>query len=161
LSTQNPTESGRYFFSVVGVANDPPPVDPRATTADTNISSGVAQPPELIAPLDGDLNVPRRPTLSWTEPFVGTPPQQTPTNLSVEEMSANAPSTDPSVAQTGIGIAAFGAARYHVQLASDSNFANLLVDTDTPDNRLTVPVDLEIATRYYWRVNAANACGTS
>jgi subtilisin family serine protease len=169
LSTQNPTVSGRHFFSVVGVANDPPPVDPRTIMTYTDISSGVTHPPEQIAPLDGDINVPLRPTLSWTEPFVdsllvGALQQQrtaAPTNLSAEEMSAYAPSTAPSLAQNGIGIAAFGAARYHVQLASDPDFVNLLLDTDTPDIRLTVPVDLEIATRYYWRVSAANACGES
>ncbi len=164
LSTTRPAIGGRRFFKVVGAAVGPPPEEPRATTVDTFISANIPEAPEQIAPLDGQFNVPRRPTLSWTPPVV---PDLTPT--------ARTPGFDPSVPQMGNlpdGIApepdggqpnieVSSAARYRVQVAGDTGFGSPLVDTATPETFLTLSVSLDPASTFFWHVNGTNACGTS
>jgi M6 family metalloprotease-like protein len=56
-----------------------------------------------------------------------------------------------------------GAAKYHVQVATNSWFGTRVVDEDvTADSQYAVPAGkLAPNTTYYWRVNAANAAGTS
>ena len=170
LATAQPSDSGRRFFSVIGTAVEGPPNDPRATTADTTIDNNPPGSPEEIAPLNGQVNVPRRPTLSWTEPFVPATPQTASTtnffDLTLEQQVANAPpGGDPdgnlSAPASDPGITGFGAPRYHIQVSRDSGFGNPLVDTDTPDTVFTLPADLAAATQYFWHVNATNACGSS
>ena len=72
-------------------------------------------------------------------------------------------STSPSGLAPQIAIAprAFGAASYRVEVARDAAFTSLVVDTQVSGTSFTLPVDLDIATPYFWRVRATNACGTS
>ncbi len=53
------------------------------------------------------------------------------------------------------------AVSYMIQLSQDSIFSGTVLDSITPRDSLTVPPNrLLNNTRYYWRVNAANAGGT-
>jgi len=54
-----------------------------------------------------------------------------------------------------------GAASYRLQLASDSLFANLVVNDSTLTSASRQVGPLLNNTKYYWRVNAKNAAGTS
>ena len=50
--------------------------------------------------------------------------------------------------------------RYHLQLATDNNFATMVIDT-TNLNDTTLLITLEQETVYYWRVQAVNPAGES
>jgi len=57
--------------------------------------------------------------------------------------------------------ASTGATSYHVQLATDTGFTNLVVNDSTPTTTTRIVSGLNPLTFYYWRVNAKNAAGTS
>jgi N-acetylneuraminic acid mutarotase len=56
---------------------------------------------------------------------------------------------------------AFGASSYHLQIARDAAFSTIVVDTTLSTTSFTLGFDLDIATQYFWRVTASNACGAS
>lgn len=51
-----------------------------------------------------------------------------------------------------------GAGDYHVELATDAAFSNVVFSGSTRDTRITTP-QLASGTRHYWRVRASNGCG--
>src|SRR5690606_3985516 len=53
------------------------------------------------------------------------------------------------------------AVNYFVEVAEDPGFAAVVASTVTADTAWTVTPALEPSHRYYWRVTADNACGTS
>jgi N-acetylneuraminic acid mutarotase len=138
LQTVRPTVGNVYTFAVSGVAVTPPPAGPRTAQAAVLVDANIPNAPQTLAPSNGQLNVPLRPTLSWSAPFV--------------------PDALPSAKLIP---AAFGASQYHLQLALDAAFSNIVVDTLSSDTTFTPESDLTAATQYFWRVAATNACGTS
>ncbi|MCI0558309.1 MAG: T9SS type A sorting domain-containing protein, partial [Nitrososphaera sp.] len=54
-----------------------------------------------------------------------------------------------------------GAESYHVQLSTDSGFSNFVVDQGGITETTLAVSGLDIRTKYYWRVSATNAGGTS
>ncbi len=164
LSTTRPIQAGRYSFDVCGRAESPPPADERCGRMSVFISSNAPTGPDQIAPLDGEINVPRRPTLSWTEPFVeDLSPRTTSSDDPLDLTGATTPPpTGPAPPGSGPGEepTVFGAAFYRVQVARNRDFTDIVVDAEVRTTVFTVPLDLDIATQYYWRVNARNACGT-
>ena len=50
---------------------------------------------------------------------------------------------------------------YTVQLATDSEFNNLVIDEQVADRVFTPSSDLAIGTEYFWRVRSENSCGGS
>ncbi len=161
LSTSRPITAGRYAFDVCGQAVEPPPAEPRCTRMSVFISSNPPTAADLITPLNGEVNVPRRPTLSWTEPFVEdllpkpAAPAGDPTGLT----GTTAPETGLQPGAGGDGLTVFGAAFYRLQVARDRDFKDVVVNTEVRQTTFTVPFDLDIATRYFWHVNARNSCG--
>ncbi len=57
--------------------------------------------------------------------------------------------------------ASAGAASYHVQLATDSLFASVILDDSTIASTTRQVTSLSSSTAYYWRVSAKNAAGGS
>lgn len=192
LTTTRPTVANSYPITVSGVADKPPPDGARTATTTVRIDSNPPTAPEIISPRNGEVNVPRRPTLSWTAPFVpdstanaagAPPPAPSGRSLFPWEMAApqppiiggqsvkpgtapgGSPSASASTAPGGAGASvvpfAFGGSAYHVQVARDAAFTNIVVDAQVADTTFTVPIDLDIATQYFWRVSASNACGAS
>ncbi len=189
LQTTRPTIGNHYSFDVTGVAVTPPPGGVHTTSTPVIIDANAPNAPELVSPRVGDVNVPRRPTLSWTAPLVpdasktaartaapaGSAAKRAP--FMWELAAARAPKSlgqvaPPVGARPGTKASAvaktqhptpfmFGASTYHVQVASDAAFTNIVVDAQVADLSFTVPVDLDVATEYFWRVTASNACGTS
>ena len=51
------------------------------------------------------------------------------------------------------------AGQYHLEVADDPNFSELLVDETTSDTSYTAEDDLEAEQTHYWRVRASNAGG--
>ena len=189
LQTTRPTIGNQYTFNVTGVAVTPPPNGAHTSTATVVIDANAPNAPELVSPHVGEINVPRRPTLSWTAPFVpdsarstaGRPAAVGPTAqrapFTWELAATSAPKSLGRVApragtlpRSSAAVAEktqilppfmFGASAYHLQVARDAAFSNIIVDAQLADRTFTVPIDLDIATEYFWRVTAANACGTS
>jgi hypothetical protein len=87
---------------------------------------------------------------------IGTQPPGTPGTPTGRMLGGSSPVGGKSVTPF-----AFGAPTYHLQLARDASFADLVVDTQVSTTSFTVPSDLAIATQYFWRVSATNACGGS
>jgi len=57
--------------------------------------------------------------------------------------------------------ASAGASSYNLQIATDSNFTNIVASaTDIATNSYRMVTMLPADTMYYWRVQALNACGT-
>jgi hypothetical protein len=79
-----------------------------------------------------------------------------PTLVSPPNNSTGLPLTD-----TLVWNASPGAASYRVQLATDSLFASLVVNDSTVTTTSRIVSGLINNTKYYWRVNAKNAAGTS
>ena len=55
----------------------------------------------------------------------------------------------------------FSASYYELQVAKDSAFKSVVIDTSSVTDTLFVPQTLSSGTKYYWRVRAANGDGTS
>jgi hypothetical protein len=186
LQTTRPTIGDTYTFNVTGVAVTPPPNGVHSTATTVTIDANAPNAPELLSPTNGEVNVPRRPTLSWTAPFV--PDSATAKKPAARSAAERAPFTwemaalkkpkplHQSAPRTGgasSNVASgsgktrnptpfmFGASAYHVQVASDAAFTNIVADAQVATESFTVPTDLATATQYYWRVTASNACGTS
>lgn len=51
------------------------------------------------------------------------------------------------------------ATSYSIQIATDNNFSNIVVNTDATTNSYTLTTPLENSTTYYWRVKSKNDCG--
>jgi len=164
----------------------PPPDGPRTTTTHVLVDPNAPNAPEIVSPRVGEVNVPRRPTLAWTAPFVpdsgvsGGASTASSTSARAPfpwELAGTVPPTGTSIAVSPVGATpsgstgtsgaaavtpfAFGAAAYHVQVARDAAFTSIVVDAQVSSTSFTVPVDLDVATQYFWRVTATNACGTS
>jgi hypothetical protein len=181
LQTTRPTVGKQYTFSVSGAAVTPPPDGTRTASVNVTIDANTPNAPEVISPRDGDVNVPRRPTLSWTTPFVPDATVQATLKGAAKRVPfawelAATQSASPSPAYARITAPAsgrantagnamvpfmFGAASYRIQIARDAAFTKIVVDAPTTDSTYTVGVDLDIATQYFWRVTATNACGVS
>ena len=186
LATTRPTVGDTYTLSVTGVAVTPPPTGTRAAEVSVTIDANAPDAPELVSPANGAVNLPRRPTLSWTAPFVPDsavakkPAARavTPALFTWEMAATKKPKRlnnqkaphARATARTGVAGASksgkvtpymFGAASYHVQVATDAAFTSLVVDAQSDTESFTVPMDLATATQYFWRVSATNACGTS
>ena len=185
LTTARPTTGSNFTITVSGTADKPPPDGARTASTNVLVDANAPNAPEIISPLIGQVNVPRRPTLSWTSPFVPESSTQKPgaavspsAGLFAWQLAATAPPAQ--IKQTSRTIARssgssgsgpsnnlaitpfqFGASAYHLQVARDAGFTNIVVDTTVSDTSFTVGIDLDIATQYFWRVNASNACGTS
>ncbi len=173
LVTARPTARNTYTFQVTGTAVTPPPDTPHVVPVDVGIDDNAPTAPQTISPRNGDVNLPKRPTLSWTAPLVpdaaraaalaspqflwqlaaSTPPKGAGTKAAM--MPAN------MSAASGLLGASFGAAQYHVQIATDANFTHIVVEGDSNSTVFPVPVDLVTGTQYYWRVNGSNLCGAS
>jgi N-acetylneuraminic acid mutarotase len=97
--------------------------------------------------------------LAGTVPPVGTSLAVSPPGA-VSSAPIGTTSAAPGGAQA-INPFAFGAAAYHLQVARDAAFTSIVIDTQVSSTSFTVPVDLDVATQYFWRVSASNACGTS
>jgi hypothetical protein len=183
LTTTRPTAGDHFDIDVTGTAVTPPP-GPRTVTTTLVVDPNAPGAPEIASPSVGEVNVPRRPTLFWTAPFVPEAPVTggaAPVLASgrapfLWELAAtHAPGTArqagrPSApAPSGSGLAsaqavtpfAFGGSSYHLQVARDAAFSTIVIDTQVAQNSFTVPNDLDIATEYFWRVSASNACGAS
>ncbi|HEY0482445.1 MAG TPA: kelch repeat-containing protein [Kofleriaceae bacterium] len=184
LATARPTAGDQFNVDITGVAVTPPPDGPRTATTHILIDPNAPSAPEVVSPRVGEINVPRRPTLSWTSPFV---PESTVSGgassaagvktsraLFPWELAGNLPpagvptASAPSGATSGAvsgaqGVTpfAFGASAYHLQIARDAAFASIVIDVQVSTTSFTVPVDLDVATPYFWRVSASNACGGS
>lgn len=185
LQTTRPTVGNTYSFNVTGVAVTPPPDGMQVTVTNVLIDANFPNAPDLVSPTNGAINLPRRPTLSWTAPFVPdsvvSNSVKTPRKAYNWEMAkATQPSWMPKVPTGAIAVAnsatdaktvsaikqgvipyMFGAGTYHVQVATDAAFNNVVVDTTTSALSFTMPSDLNVAGQYFWRVTATNACGTS
>lgn len=184
VTTARPTPGTNFTISVNGVAVKPPPDGTRSASTPILVDPNAPNAPEIVSPAIGAVNVPRRPTLSWTAPFV---PDGSTTSGATGSTSASA--SDP-VSASGAPVAvkpppsggfawqlagtlppassaaavtpfAFGAASYHLQVATDAAFTKIVVDTTTSTTSFTLGFDLDIATQYFWRVTATNACGAS
>lgn len=204
INTTRPTAGTTFTVNVVGTAVTPPPDGTRTTSATLLVDPNAPNAPETISPRNGEVNTPRRPTLSWTAPFIpesatagsssvagtGTSTRTTDTSSMLASAGAQfmwqlaGPTSPKSSTQSGAAMVtpvngsqvnqvnsngaaqavtpfAFGTATYHLQIATDSAFSHIVVDTTTSTNSFTVGTDLAIATQYFWRVAAVNACGTS
>jgi hypothetical protein len=191
VTTARPTNGSQFTISVNGLADKPPPDGTRSTSTSLLVDPNAPSAPEIVSPAIGAINVPRRPTLSWTSPFVpdgsaisgasasassvkgsqpGTFPWQLagtlpPAGSSTGSSPGITPATGPaSGTPSGAGAVtpfAFGASSYHLQVARDAAFSSIVVDTTTSTTSFTVGFDLDIATQYFWRVTATNACGSS
>ncbi len=140
LLTTRPTIGQTYGFTVSGTAVNPPPTGPRVATTAVQIDANAPQAPQVLSPTNGAVNVPLRPTLSWTAPFVPDAIKKA------------------AVVPTPF---AFGASQYHLQIATDSAFTRIVTDTMLTDTTFTPASDLATATQYFWRVTATNQCGSS
>jgi hypothetical protein len=185
LVTTRPTIGNHYTIGVTGTAVTPPPAGTKTTSTTVIVDANPPGPPEIVSPRVGEVNVPRRPTLSWTAPFV---PDSATSGSAVgaaapaagkrapfmwELAATTAPGTAtkvaggmaPSGAPLGAGQSvipfAFGAQSYHVQVARDAAFTNIVADAQVSETTFTVGIDLDIATQYFWRVSASNTCGGS
>ncbi len=74
--------------------------------------------------------------------------------------------TLPANGATGLGsqptlswAASAGALEYHLQVATDAGFANLVVDQVVSGTSYAVPTPLAGNTTHHWRVTATNYCG--
>jgi hypothetical protein len=190
LTTARPTNGSQFTISVNGVAVNPPPTGTRTASTALLVDPNTPNAPEIVSPAVGAVNVPRRPTLSWTSPFVpdagvsggastaasGAAPVTVsqPGTFAWQLAATTAPAGNSAAVGLGVTPAggapsgagavtpfAFGASSYHLQIARDAAFSNLVVDTTLATTSFTVGVDLDIATQYFWRVTATNACGTS
>jgi hypothetical protein len=187
VTTARPTNGSQFTISVNGTADTPPPTGTRSASAPLLIDPNTPNAPEIVSPAIGAVNVPRRPTLSWTTPFVPDgsavsggsttgPSAASPGSASASGAAPTgsvstpafpwqlagtmAPASSPGGASTVIPFA-FGASSYHLQIARDAAFSSIVVDTTLSTTSFTVGTDLDIATQYFWRVTASNACGTS
>lgn len=191
VTTARPTNGSNFTLSVTGTAVTPPPDGTRSATTAILVDPNAPNAPEIVSPRVGEVNVPRRPTLSWTSPFVpdasvaeasqftGTAPVtvSAPGTFAWQLAATTPPAstrlgatavarTGASGAPRGLGASAitpdaFGAASYHLQVARDAAFSSIVVDTTVATTSFTLGIDLDIATQYFWRVTATNACGTS
>jgi len=191
VTTARPTNGSQFTINVNGVAVKPPPDGTRTASTPLLIDPNAPNAPEIVSPAIGAVNVPRRPTLSWTSPFV---PDSSVSAGASSASSSSGPAvvkgaqpgtfawqlagtlppggsatagrglTPASGTPSGAGAVTpfeFGAASYHLQIARDAAFSSIVVDTTLSTTSFTVGSDLDIATQYFWRVSAANACGTS
>ncbi|HEU4732243.1 MAG TPA: kelch repeat-containing protein [Kofleriaceae bacterium] len=184
LVTTRPTPGGPYHIDVTGVAVTPPPAGTRTTTTTVVVDANPPSAPEIVSPRTGEVNVPRRPTLAWTAPFVpdsatssspasASPAQRGPflwelagtraPKLAGQDGVVGVVGMAPSGPGSGASPTpfAFGAQAYHLQIARDAGFTSVVIDVQVSDTSFTVPVDLDIATQYFWRVSATNTCGGS
>ncbi len=53
------------------------------------------------------------------------------------------------------------ATKYRLQIASDSTFASVVVDTTLPDTSVQISDTLEVKTTYFWHVGAIDTAGIS
>jgi hypothetical protein len=181
LVTTRPTVGDHYNVDITGVAVRPPPAGTKIVTTTVIVDANPPSAPELVSPRVGEVNVPRRPTLAWTAPFVpdsaassslasASPTQRSP--FLWELAGTRAPNLAdqrgvvgmaPSGAGAGLAPTpfAFGAQAYHLQIARDAGFTSIVLDVQVSTNTFTVPNDLDIATQYFWRVSATNTCGGS
>src|SRR5262249_8169016 len=150
LSTVRPTTGAPYTINVTGVAVKPPPDGPRTSTTTVLVDANAPNAPEIVSPRNGEVNVPRRPTLSWTSPFLpdaevsGSAPTSSLGRAPFQwELAATKAPGGSSQAPSSFGMApggssptsgaaptpfAFGAQSYHVQVARDSAFTNIVAD---------------------------------
>ncbi|HEX3765718.1 MAG TPA: kelch repeat-containing protein [Kofleriaceae bacterium] len=188
VTTARPTNGSQFTININGVAVKPPPDGTRSTSTPLVVDPNAPSAPEIVSPAIGAVNVPRQPTLSWTSPFVPDGSASTGMSMSASAASVKgaqpgtfawqlAGTRPPATSATGTpritpasgmpgGASAvtpfeFGAASYHLQIARDAAFSSIVVDTTTSTTSFTVGTSLDIATQYFWRVTATNACGTS
>ncbi|HMG19794.1 MAG TPA: kelch repeat-containing protein, partial [Kofleriaceae bacterium] len=197
LTTARPTPGSQFTITVTGTAVTPPPDATRTASAALLVDPNAPDAPEIASPRIGEVNVPRRPTLAWTSPFVPeltpgitaelaadgvrraapitvsqpgtfawqlaatTPPGGGRSGHSPPALAGATPRGPSSRAAAAATPFAFGAASYRLQVARDAAFTNLVVDVSVATTSFTLPGDLDIATQYFWRVTATNACGTS
>jgi endo-1,4-beta-xylanase len=90
-----------------------------------------------------------RPALTWLRIYVATPKPVSPVGTSGEPRNAIL-----------VWRSSTPATSYHLQVAADSAFTSLIVDTGVADTVLQVS-PLDANTTYYWRVSAVNANGES
>jgi N-acetylneuraminic acid mutarotase len=194
VTTARPTSGSQFTVTVNGTADKPPPDGTRSASTPLLVDPNAPNAPEIVSPAIGAVNVPRRPTLAWTSPFV--PDSIALSGASLAGSTSGAKTSQPGAfpwqlagtlppagsstgtgtgTGTGITLASrtpsganlvtppflFGAASYHLQVARDAAFTNLVVDTTTATTSFTVGSDLDIGTQYFWRVTATNACGAS
>lgn len=141
LQTTRPTIGQVYGFTVTGAAVTPPPSGAHAVSANVTIDANAPDVPQILSPSNGQVNVSMVPTLSWTAPFV--------------------PDGPVAASTTAGGPQFFGAPQYHLQVALDSAFANVVIDTNLAATMFTPASSLSMATQYFWRVSGTNLCGTS
>lgn len=186
VTTARPTNGSQFTINVNGVAVKPPPDGTRSASTPLVIDPNAPNAPEIVSPAIGAVNVPRQPTLSWTSPFVPDATTSTGASVAAARVTGAQPGTfawqlagtrppatsvngslliTPASSAAGGASAVtpfeFGAAAYHLQIARDAAFSSIVVDTTTSTTSFTVGTDLDIATQYFWRVTATNACGTS
>ena len=189
VTTARPTNGSQFTINVNGVAVKPPPDGTRTASTPLLVDPNTPNPPEIVSPRIGEVNVPRRPTLSWTSPFVPDASLSGGSSLAASGVTISqpgsfpwqlaattAPAGSPAAKSLGLGVTpagsspsgagavtpfAFGASAYHLQVARDAAFSNIVVDTTLATTSFTLGFDLDIATQYFWRVTATNACGTS
>ena len=163
LLTARPTARDTYTFVVSGTALTPPPDGARTAQATVAIDDNAPTAPQAISPRDGDVNLPRRPTLAWTAPLV--PDAARAAVLAspqfLWQLAATTPPKALGAKAGGLVATSFGASRYHLQVARDAAFTQLVVDTDVTDTSFTLGADLDVGREYFWRVNGTNLCGTS
>jgi hypothetical protein len=145
----------------LGVQNMPPqtsfdfdvnPVIPPGESLLTLTNSG-ADPGVHLLILTGE-SVDKQQTINFNWGIFTEEPAA-PVLLFPENYAANQPTQTTfaweAVAQAG---------NYHLQVAKDAGFSTLVVDIDgISDTNYTLATNLDTGTRYYWRVQAGNACG--
>lgn len=120
----------------------------------TNI--GTSTPGDYKLTIQGTSAQGSRTATAWLR-LEDTPPPATVTLLSPQNMATDIEALSPTFVWEG----GSQAETYRLQVAMDSTFESLLYDTLVTGDQFTFAGRLKLETTYYWRVFAANGCGSS
>jgi hypothetical protein len=172
ICTPNP---GVYAVEVVGVAGFQDPVTLAAGGAPPGASLAFGTNP-VVPPANTTLTVGNTASVpSGSYPLVitgtaGTTERTSLVNLDVfRDPPAQIVLTGPPDGALEVALrptftwgAESSASTYRLEVATDPAFSSLVYSAaNLPGTSQVIPFDLQLSTRYYWHVQAQNACGTS